>query len=173
MQILLLIKVNEPSVKTDAEIMEEATTQVLPADQQIPEDRLVAQEHIFDSATPAASEEVSTEDTASDTQKQESSDTAVTSELGTETVETALITTHADGTTTQTVVTADPAGTTSASEVTEVKPQLAKRLDMESPIPLTSETVVVIDGKKCVLRVDPESNHLVAYPFTPTPVPGR
>lgn len=47
-----------------------------------------------------------------------------------------------------------------------------KRLDLDCPIPLTSDTVVVVGGKKCVLRVDPDSNHLVAYPFTPTPTPG-
>ncbi len=35
---------------------------------------------------------------------------------------------------------------------------------MKNPIELTSETVVVVNGKKCVLRVDPESNNLVAYP---------
>ena len=37
-------------------------------------------------------------------------------------------------------------------------------VDEKNPIALTSETVVVVNGKKCVLRVDPESNHLVAYP---------
>ena len=47
-----------------------------------------------------------------------------------------------------------------------------KKIDMNSPIPLTTETIVVVNGKKCVLRVDPDSNHLVAYPFTPTPTPG-
>ena len=39
-----------------------------------------------------------------------------------------------------------------------------KKLDLQKPIALTSETVVVVGGKKCVLRVDPQSSQLVAYP---------
>ncbi len=35
---------------------------------------------------------------------------------------------------------------------------------MQNPIELTFDTVVVVNGKKCVLRMDPESNNLVAYP---------
>ncbi len=42
-----------------------------------------------------------------------------------------------------------------------------KTVDTEKPIELTSETIVVVDGKKCVLRVDPTTNHLVAFPFKP------
>ena len=48
-----------------------------------------------------------------------------------------------------------------------------RKLDLKSPIELTSETVVVVGGKKCVLRVDPQTNHLMAYPFQPTPIPGE
>ena len=48
-----------------------------------------------------------------------------------------------------------------------------RRIDLKSPIELTSETVVVVGGKKCVLRVDPLTNHLMAYPFQPTPIPGE
>ena len=47
------------------------------------------------------------------------------------------------------------------------KPKPARVIDMDKPIALTSETVVVVDGKKCILRVDPKSNHLVAFPFKP------
>ena len=38
-------------------------------------------------------------------------------------------------------------------------------IDETNPIAVTSDTVVVIGGKKCVLRNDPESGQLVAYPF--------
>ena len=48
-----------------------------------------------------------------------------------------------------------------------------RKLDLKSAIELTSETVVVVGGKKCVLRVDPQTNHLMAYPFQPTPIPGE
>ncbi|KAK2192093.1 hypothetical protein NP493_39g06043 [Ridgeia piscesae] len=48
-----------------------------------------------------------------------------------------------------------------------------RKLDLKSAIELTSETVVVVGGKKCVLRVDPQTNHLMAYPFQPTPIPGK
>lgn len=47
----------------------------------------------------------------------------------------------------------------------EAKAQVVPKLDVASPISVTSDTVVVINGKKCVLRVDPDNNHLVAYPF--------
>ena len=39
-----------------------------------------------------------------------------------------------------------------------------KAVDTTNPIELTSETIVTVGGKKCVLRVDPATNHLVAYP---------
>ena len=48
----------------------------------------------------------------------------------------------------------------------------AKQIDLSKPIELTSETVVVVDGKKCVLRVDPNSNQLSAYPVKSTTMPG-
>ena len=51
--------------------------------------------------------------------------------------------------------------------------QEKRRLNLKSPIELTSETIVVVGGKKCVLRVDPQTNHLMAYPFQPTPIPGE
>ena len=41
-------------------------------------------------------------------------------------------------------------------------------VDVTNPIELTSETVVTVGGKKCVLRVDPATNHLVAYPVAKT-----
>ena len=43
----------------------------------------------------------------------------------------------------------------------------------EDPITLTTETVVVVNGKKCVLRVDPNTGQLNAYPITPTDTPGK
>jgi hypothetical protein len=39
--------------------------------------------------------------------------------------------------------------------------------DMDSPITLTSDTKVYVKGKRCVLRVDPQSKTLVAYPVKP------
>ena len=50
--------------------------------------------------------------------------------------------------------------------------QKDKVLDLNRPVKLTSETVVVVDGKKCVLRVDPDTKHLVAYPLMETQTPG-
>ena len=43
----------------------------------------------------------------------------------------------------------------------------------ERPIELTSETVITIGGKKCVLRVDSETGQLKAYPFKAQPTPGE
>ena len=60
----------------------------------------------------------------------------------------------------QSTDTSQPAATTQE----DAKPVM-KVIDTSSPISLTCETVVVIDGKKCVLRVDPNTNHLVAYPY--------
>lgn len=62
-----------------------------------------------------------------------------------------------------------PASETAADQAAQEK----RRLDLKSPIELTSETIVVVGGKKCVLRVDPQTNHLMAYPFQPTPIPGE
>ena len=43
-------------------------------------------------------------------------------------------------------------------------PAPVKIVDMSQPIKLTSETLVSVGGKQCVLRVDPDTSHLVAYP---------
>ena len=51
--------------------------------------------------------------------------------------------------------------------------EAAAAFDMNRAIELTSETIVMVQGKKCVLRVDPSTNHLMAYPFTPGPTPGN
>ena len=50
-------------------------------------------------------------------------------------------------------------------ETDETQPK--RNLDTNKPIALTAETIVTVDGKKCMLRVDPETNHLVAYPVKP------
>lgn len=39
------------------------------------------------------------------------------------------------------------------------------RLDLNRPIALTKDTVVTINDEKCVLRLDPDTSTLVAYPL--------
>ncbi|XP_013410675.1 zinc finger and BTB domain-containing protein 17 [Lingula anatina] len=41
--------------------------------------------------------------------------------------------------------------------------------DLSKPITLTDETIVVINGKKCVLRVEANSGQLCAFPVQPAP----
>ena len=45
-------------------------------------------------------------------------------------------------------------------------------LDINCPISLTSDMVVVVDGKQCVLRFGPDANTLVAYPLRANSVTG-
>lgn len=37
-------------------------------------------------------------------------------------------------------------------------------LDLSKPIEVTNETIVIIDGKKCVLSANPDTGQLCAYP---------
>lgn len=39
------------------------------------------------------------------------------------------------------------------------------RLDLNRPIALTKDTIVTINNEKCVLRLDPDTSTLVAYPL--------
>ena len=48
-----------------------------------------------------------------------------------------------------------------------VKNHPSKKLDLSNPIELTSETIVMVAGRKCALRVDPVTNQLVAFPIRP------
>jgi len=62
---------------------------------------------------------------------------------------------------------------TQATEVTDVKDETEKPKpqrpipDLSSPIELESETIVTINSKKCVLKIDPETGKLRAYPLKP------
>ena len=52
-------------------------------------------------------------------------------------------------------------------KATEPAKPKAVTLDLASPISLDSETVIMVKGRKCALRVDPSTNQLVAYPIRP------
>jgi hypothetical protein len=41
-------------------------------------------------------------------------------------------------------------------------------LDLSKPIEVTNETIVIIDGKKCVLSANPDTGQLCAYPVLPS-----
>lgn len=47
-----------------------------------------------------------------------------------------------------------------------------KKLDLTKPIQVTDQTVVVVNGKKCVLMANPDTGQLCAYPVLP-PSDGR
>lgn len=43
-------------------------------------------------------------------------------------------------------------------------PNTGASLDLSKPIEVTNETIVIIDGKKCVLSANPDTGQLCAYP---------
>lgn len=43
-------------------------------------------------------------------------------------------------------------------------PNAGASLDLSKPIEVTNETIVIIDGKKCVLSANPDTGQLCAYP---------
>ena len=47
---------------------------------------------------------------------------------------------------------------------TEDMPPTGASLDLSKPIEVTNETIVIIDGKKCVLSANPDTGQLCAYP---------
>ena len=49
----------------------------------------------------------------------------------------------------------------------------AKKLDMSSPITVTPETIVMVKGRKCALRLNPSTNQLVAFPIRPPNSTGK
>lgn len=57
-----------------------------------------------------------------------------------------------------------PQSVEEAPDQTEVPKKASPQPDLTQPITLTDETVVVINGKKCVLRVEANSGQLCAFP---------
>ncbi|XP_062600748.1 uncharacterized protein LOC134262385 isoform X2 [Saccostrea cucullata] len=47
-------------------------------------------------------------------------------------------------------------------------PTSGASLDLSKPIEVTNETIVIIDGKKCVLSANPDTGQLCAYPVLPS-----
>ncbi|XP_061193631.1 uncharacterized protein LOC133201845 isoform X2 [Saccostrea echinata] len=47
-------------------------------------------------------------------------------------------------------------------------PTSGTSLDLSKPIEVTNETIVIIDGKKCVLSANPDTGQLCAYPVLPS-----
>ncbi len=69
-------------------------------------------------------------------------------------------------------VTTVPVPQTSQCDASDEKKDGKTSLDLSQPIELSSESVVMVGGKKCMLRVDPDTQHLVAYPVKPILPPG-